>query len=164
MTVANGQLANAPTFNTSFLSREEDSNTVGKIDLDNTDPESGPAVENVQLQLNLALPTAPVIDAISPGGALTLDEFSMYERRRVRGAAGAITMADLAFGTGPFRDGKRIRLMGYHATQTVRLDDSSGDTDGIKINGGSVVLALHDIAEFDYDLDNRLWVLAVRNN
>lgn len=52
MTVSNGQLANSTTFNQAFSSRLADDNTVGKKDLQNTDPASGPDVINVQREIN----------------------------------------------------------------------------------------------------------------
>lgn len=52
MAVSNGQQANATTFNNAFLSRTQDSDTIGKIDLENTDPASGGTITNVQRELN----------------------------------------------------------------------------------------------------------------
>ena len=52
MSVNDGEKANASNFNTSFVSREVDSNTVGKIDLENTDGASGSSVTNIQRELN----------------------------------------------------------------------------------------------------------------
>lgn len=52
MSVSNGSRANQTTFNNAFLSRTTDSNTVGKVDLENVDAESGASIENVQRELN----------------------------------------------------------------------------------------------------------------
>lgn len=52
MSVSNGQLANATTFNTAFVSRTTDDNTTGKKDLQNIDSASGPDVINVQREVN----------------------------------------------------------------------------------------------------------------
>lgn len=52
MSVSNGELANETTFNTSFMSREIDTGTVGKVDLSNTDPLSGTAIVNLQKNIN----------------------------------------------------------------------------------------------------------------
>lgn len=52
MTVSNGQLANATTFNTAFMSRLNDSNTIGKQDFQNTDVASGADVINIQREVN----------------------------------------------------------------------------------------------------------------
>jgi len=49
VTVANNQLANQTTFNNAFLSRTTNPNTIGKIDLQNTDHTS---VTDVQRELN----------------------------------------------------------------------------------------------------------------
>lgn len=53
MSVANGQVANATTFNNAFLSRTTDSDTIGVIGLNNTtDPDSGNQIFNLQQYLN----------------------------------------------------------------------------------------------------------------
>jgi len=52
MTVSNGELANQNTFNTSFCSRENDTNTVGKFDLQNAAAVSGPDLINLQRIIN----------------------------------------------------------------------------------------------------------------
>lgn len=53
MSVNNGNPANADTFNTSFMSREVDTSTVGVVNLDNTtDINSGAEIVNVQRYIN----------------------------------------------------------------------------------------------------------------
>jgi len=52
MSVSDGEKADAANFNSSFISREVDSSTVGKLDLENTDGASGDSVTNVQRELN----------------------------------------------------------------------------------------------------------------
>ena len=52
MSVSNGDQANQGTFNSSFMSREGDTNTVGKVDLENVEAESGSSVFNSQRSLN----------------------------------------------------------------------------------------------------------------
>lgn len=52
MAVANGQLANATSFNNAFLSRTIDTDTVGKMDLKNVDAVSGDNIINVQKNIN----------------------------------------------------------------------------------------------------------------
>ena len=49
MSVSNGQLGDANTFNTSFMSREVDTSTVGKIDLNNAGSAS---IVDVQAVIN----------------------------------------------------------------------------------------------------------------
>lgn len=67
MTVSNGQLANQTTFNSSFMSREIDTDTVGKVDLLNADSLSGASVINSQRVINsiasaMGITTAEVYD------------------------------------------------------------------------------------------------------
>ena len=52
MSVSNGSRANQTTFNDAFVSRTVDTSTVGKLDLENVDAESGASIENVQRELN----------------------------------------------------------------------------------------------------------------
>lgn len=53
MSTQDGNLANANTFNTSYVSREEDSDTVGVLGLNNTtDPNSGTQIVNTQRLIN----------------------------------------------------------------------------------------------------------------
>lgn len=50
---SNGQLANETTFNNAYIARNGDSNTIGKLDLQNNDPGiSGPNVTNLQRNIN----------------------------------------------------------------------------------------------------------------
>jgi hypothetical protein len=52
MSVSDGNLANQSTFNSSFMSREVDTTTVGKVDLLNAVPASGANVINIQKFIN----------------------------------------------------------------------------------------------------------------
>jgi len=52
MSVSNGQPANQTTFNNAFVSRTQNTNTVGKVDLENVQPESGASVLNAQENIN----------------------------------------------------------------------------------------------------------------
>ena len=50
--VSNGQLANENTFDSAYIARNGDSNTVGKLDLQNPNVESGSDVVNLQKEVN----------------------------------------------------------------------------------------------------------------
>jgi len=52
MSVSNGQLANATTFNNAFMSRTADDNTIGIKSLENADAPSGDNVDNLQESIN----------------------------------------------------------------------------------------------------------------
>lgn len=52
MTVSNGQLANQTSFNTAFMSRTVDTDTIGKVGLVDTDVVSGTGIDNAQRELN----------------------------------------------------------------------------------------------------------------
>lgn len=52
MGVTNNQLANQDTFNAAFVSRNSDTDTSGKLDLQNTDTVSGADVTNLQREVN----------------------------------------------------------------------------------------------------------------
>ena len=74
MTVSNGQLANQTTFNSSFMSREIDTDTVGKVDLLNADSLSGASLINTQRIINslasaLGITTSEVYDFLITWGS-----------------------------------------------------------------------------------------------
>ena len=52
MSVSDGQQATAANFNSSFMDRQVDTNTTGRVDLENEVAESGPTVTNAQRSLN----------------------------------------------------------------------------------------------------------------
>lgn len=52
MAVSNGQAANQTTFNNAFMSRTQNSNTLGIQNFENTDLASGPSVINIQREIN----------------------------------------------------------------------------------------------------------------
>jgi hypothetical protein len=67
MAVQNGQLANQTTFNSRLMSRTTDTNTLGRVDLENALAESGANVINVQKNINalasaLGIPTNQVFN------------------------------------------------------------------------------------------------------
>lgn len=163
MSVANGQRADQNTFNSSFVSRETDSNTVGVLALDNTLPASGPVIPNLQKAVNQLTRTSPVLDSIPDGDSLALDPVSLNERRRVQGLGAPIVMDAQPFGAGPFVDGKLVRLMGFSDVDTVTINQSLA-AGGAKINGGSITLFTHETADFEWVESSQLWVLVGRNN
>ena len=52
MSVSNGEKADDVNFNSSFMSREIDTSTAGRVDLDNADAASGLTISNIQKELN----------------------------------------------------------------------------------------------------------------
>lgn len=73
MTVVNNQLANQTTFNNAFVSRTSNSNTTGKINLDNTDHSS---ITDVQRELNaIAFYTGKTINTAATEGPTWTSNF-----------------------------------------------------------------------------------------
>lgn len=67
--VLDGQRANQTTFNSAFMARNDDTGTVGKVDLLNTDPVSGADLYNIQRVINslasaLGITTSEAYDAL----------------------------------------------------------------------------------------------------
>lgn len=60
MSVTNGELANENTFNTSFMSRETDTDTVGILSLLNTSPASLAQISNLQKYVNQIASTSGI--------------------------------------------------------------------------------------------------------
>lgn len=71
--ISNGQAANETNFNNAFMSRTDDTGTVGIVELNNADAESGDAIENVQREINaLSLAVGRTVgDTIATGYAWT---------------------------------------------------------------------------------------------
>ena len=68
--VSDGQYADETTFNDSFMARNGDTDTIGKVGLLNTDVDSGPSVTNPQKYLNHL---GDVVGATQDGGAADLE-------------------------------------------------------------------------------------------
>ena len=60
--VRNGQLANENTFNDAFMKENGDTTTIGKVGLNNSDPDSGAPISNAQKAINKAFDTVGIAD------------------------------------------------------------------------------------------------------
>jgi hypothetical protein len=155
--VSDGEKANANTFNTSFMSRESNTDTTGIVSLLNTDPASGPTISNLQAAINSATAITFGNESITAGGTVSIGDENLYERRTISGTPGPVTAAGVLFGTGPFNDAKTIRLVGNSDTSTVKVV-TSDVTDGVVLRGTGYTMRLGDILDLEYNLTRRRWI------
>lgn len=164
MGVNNGDLADQTQFNASFMDREADTSTIGRVGLLSPNVAvSGPTIPDAQLKINQAKYYAHTsIDALGVGASIPLSSKSDFERRSVKSTGGTVMLAGVLFGAGPFVDGQRVRVTGVDATDKVQLQnfDSAG---GTLLNGAAVELGLFDSIEFEYYLTFDRWVEMRRN-
>lgn len=82
MGVSNGQYANETTFNDAFMARNNDTDTVGKVDLKNVASESGAQITNLQRNINMLCSVL----GISPNQAYNLISTIAVQDVQVTGA------------------------------------------------------------------------------
>ena len=165
MSVNNGELADDNNFNSSFMSKEIDSATVAKVDLNDPDAgASGPLVSNLQRRVNEnKIEVDALTTNLTGGAAVGLNIVNMSEKKRVQGSGGPITMSTTPFGTlGTWPDGKLVRLQGMSDTNTVTLSANDA-ANGALLRDGSVTLRLYDIIILEWDAVVNRWLEHYRN-
>lgn len=143
MTVANGQLGNETTFNAAFGSRTNDWDTLGIVDLKNTDTDSGPNIINAQKQINGKRSLVTTHLALANGSQIQLDERIGMHSVIVQGNSGAISLNVVPFGTlglfgGAYQNGTIVEVIGNDDTNSVTM--ANNDAAGGAIANGD---ALH---------------------
>lgn len=149
MSVSNGQDADEVTFNTSFISREVDSNTVGKVDLNNTDSASGDQITNIQKTINEVASKTYATQSIGASGTITLGTVKGMQYLRVAGSGGPQTASVTPFGTTPPVDGALIEIVGTDDVNTLELVHNDA-AHGCILNG-SATLKKYYILALKYD-------------
>ena len=163
MAVSDGQLANAANFNSAYLSKTQDSNTVGKVGLLNTDAESGDTIANAQSAINKLTFKTYGEQSISASGTVTVSNYKGLQYRRVSGSGGAITLAAQPFGTtSSTPDGTIVRLMGMNDTNTVTIANS--DTQYGAILNGGCTLKRYESIDLQWDSALERWIEIRRSN
>jgi hypothetical protein len=119
MSVSNGQNANATNFNNAFVSRTQDSDTIGKVDLENTDPASGANIENVQRELN------------------KLNSFLGSTENTAENSLPSWTSNDVGVSTDDVKD--RADLLSAKFNSTTGHGHSGGPGDGAQISAADIV-------------------------
>jgi len=142
VSVNNGEQANATTFNTSFLSKEVDSQTIAKVDLNRAG--SGTQITDAQQSINDNIDLLVIVGIyittanqdITNGGTIDLSD-KRLQVLKVTGFGGPVQAQSDPFSSTP-ADGTMIRLEGQSDTNTVKIiyKDIAG---GAILNGDAVL-------------------------
>lgn len=159
MTVKNGQRANETNFNTSFMSREEDTSTIGKLGLEEANSST---ISDAQLEINKNMRKGFSTESISASGTVQTNTENMDQVRRVQGDGAAVTLSSTPFGgAGGWPTGTIVRVIGQSDTNTVTIEHSDEDY-GAMLNGNATLKQFF-ILELMWDNDALRWIERVRN-
>lgn len=145
MSVSNGQPANQTTFNNAFLSRTTDSNTTGKVSLDNLDAESIATIANAQKKINEESMSYRSVQVVTASGQIDLDERIKNHILLVVGDAGDVTTSTTPFNPengGLFLDGTLITIIGTDQAQKVTIPHTNVASD-VTVQNGDCELGLN---------------------
>lgn len=133
---ANSPLSSS-TANATFMDRTVDTDTIGKLALSNTAPESGDSIVNVQQRVNAnTMKVNPSVSLLA-SESLTIDSVASRQYFRVSGNGTSVTLAT-PFSGSPV-DGAEIFIVGTSDSLTVTfsVDDVA---DGLYLNGDATLL------------------------
>lgn len=171
MSVSDGQIAKADTFNEAFTSKIQDNGLAGKLNLlrpgidpvfDTQDVINTLIAQVAQLQSDITSATGgyKVIDqtALADNTAIVIEGLKALFVK-VSGDTGAVTLPSTPFGvdTSLFKDGQTIRLYGTSDTNHVTINHNDVDH-GVFLNGQSCTLKLGMQIELIYDLTNKRFI------
>lgn len=159
MTVLNGQKANQTQFNSSFMSREEDTSTVGKVVLENS---GSSTVSDAQLQINKNTRQSSSTESIAASGTVSTNTEKLDQVRPVQGDGAAVTTSGTPFGnSGGWPTGTIIRLVGKSDSNTVKIEHNDSDY-GAMLNGDATLKKFF-ILELMWDNNALRWIERIRN-
>lgn len=134
--VFNSKLSSAKA-NEAFMDRQVDTDTIGKVGLNNADIESGSQITNAQREINKAKKLVNTSSPYLDGSQITLDTISTMQIFRLIGNGAPVTLNALVFSNQPL-DGAEILLIGQDDINTVKI--SVNDTQyGQFLNGDAVL-------------------------
>ena len=140
MSVTDGEKADQTTFNNAFGSRTTDTSISSKWSLENTDPESGATVANIQQRLNENHVAVTSILTVNANGQITLDAEKRNHVVLVVGDGSDQNINLIPFtnsvGTSDeMLDGAKIKIIGTNDAQAVTFKDNKGNDYGCVLNG-----------------------------
>jgi hypothetical protein len=160
MSVSNGEVANAPTFNNAFGSKQDDNSFAGNQELDK--PGAGGTITDLQQRVNNNTPTEYSEQAISNGGEVNSDDNRRMQTRKIRGNGGAVIASNTPFGNGDtWDDGIEIRLYGISDTEPVTFNNNDSNF-GMILNG-QAKLKKYSILVVRWDDTFKRWVEVFRS-
>lgn len=147
MSIVDGTDVDALTTNAALVSKTAtSSNTVtGKIDLNNSDTESGGSITNIQKFMNQESTTFRAVQTVTASGTITIDERIKNHIVLVVGDAGNVTTSTTPFNAengGSFLDGTVVTVIGTNDSQRVKLANQSAASN-VTVQNGDVDLYLN---------------------
>ena len=130
MAVSDGQRVNAEITNAAFMSRTQDTNALGKIDLENADSES---IIDVQAEINKSRTVMFTEQTVMEEGEIN-SSVDTSQFRTVKSSSGTETASSTPFGNKSFVNGIEITLMGTSNTDLLRIVPSD-EVGGCAMNG-----------------------------
>lgn len=125
--------------NATFFDKTIDDSTVGKVELANTDSESGATISNAQREINLSKKIIFGEAAKLDGDTLTPNSLSMNQEFRLIGNGAPVALDNLPFGSSQVvLDGTEIKIFGHDDTFTVRINHNDSQY-GCLLNGDAIL-------------------------
>jgi len=122
MAIIDGQAVNAAVTNAAFMSKTNDSSTVGKVGLLNADVISGDNITNLQKELNEKTFTAYSVQAVAAAATIDVQDYKGLQARTVIGSPGAVTVSTTPFGNSfILPSGTIVAVSGADNTNTVKI-------------------------------------------
>jgi hypothetical protein len=140
MTVAFKSALTSANTNSGFMSRKAaNTDTESIVELKNTQPESGPAVTNLQASVNNAENQIQTVSNVINGASLSINEKQGKHTFFLSGSGGPVTLSSTPFGASfAGLDGTHVHLVGLDDTNTVLLLFSD-TAKGVLLNGNALL-------------------------
>lgn len=160
MSVSFGSALTSANVNSSFVSKNADSTTTGKIDLNHTG--SGDRITDAQQEINNLKNVTNTSATVASGATITASTTQRVQLFRISGNGGAQSLSTTPFGTvGGWIDGTIVRLLGMDDSNTVSIDFNDSDN-GAVING-DCTLKKYNILTLMWDSTLNRWLEISRN-
>lgn len=149
--------------NNTFLDKTIDDGTIGKVGLNNLQPESGGIINNAQAQINKNSSIVLAEASKSEGSVIALDAMKLTQDHPLIGSGVAVTLNILPFSTSQVcEDGAVITLIGGGITFTVKILDNRNVAFGCVLNG-SAELGIYDVLILKFNLQKQRYIEIGRN-
>ena len=166
MSVAFGSEITSNNVNTAFMSRNSDTSTIGKVDLENADAISGPSIINLQAKVNGLTFINHSVESIANGAELSMTATQKtigLQQRKVQSTSGLLSLSATPFGNvGGWIDGTTIKIMGVSDANAQTLIHNDNDY-GCIVNGNFTLGRFSTIVLF-WDESLLRWIAQCRNS
>jgi len=159
MAISDNQPVNASASNTAWMSRTTDTDTVGKVNLNNAD---SAFVIDLQQIINNLLTQTYAEETLSAAATITSDTDQRYQVRRVKSDGGNVSVSTTPFGTsGLWTDGTIIELVGTDAADFITIEFNDAPYGAI-VNG-DIDMDLYRVLVLRWDSVLVRWIEIGRN-